>query len=147
MAEEGERGRLDGPPESMTTPQLGAQPAPQPGTSSQPSAGFLFNNPTIISLLYLSSFILGVTSIVGVVLAYVWKGEPHEEWEESHYQYLINTFWIGLVGGFVSVVLMLLLIGFLLIFAVMALVVVRSVLSLVNAQKKMPMPNPGTWLA
>ena len=27
------------------------------------------------------------------------------------------------------------------------LVVVRCVLSLINAQKREPMPNPGTWLA
>ena len=90
---------------------------------------------------------LGVTSIVGVVLAYVWKGEPHPDWQDSHFQYLINTFWLGLVGSIVSIVLMLVLVGFLLIFAVAVLVIVRCVLSLINAQKQMPMPNPGTWLA
>lgn len=138
-----DRGRLDGPPESMTT----APVEPRAETTSQSSAGFDFNQPTIISLLYLSSFILGVTAIVGVVLAYVWKGESHEDWEDSHYQYLINTFWIGFVGGIVSVLLMIVLIGFLLLPAVMVLVVVRCVLCLVNAQKKQAMPNPGTLLA
>ena len=110
-------------------------------------ASFDFNQPTIISLLYLSSFILGVTAIVGVVLAYVWKGEAKADWEASHYQYLINTFWIGFVGSIVSVMLMIVLIGFLLIVAVAALVVVRCVLSLITAQKREPMPNPGTLLA
>ena len=131
-----------------------ASPPPPPPQSTQPSSGvnssansFDLNQPTIISLLYLSSFILGVTSIVGVVLAYMWKGEPKEEWEVSHYQYLINTFWIGFVGSVVSVILMIVLIGFLLLFAVAALVIVRCVLSLINAQKREPMPNPGTWLA
>lgn len=138
-----DRGRLDGPPESMTT----APAQSRPETAPQPSAGFDFNQPTIISLLYLSSFILGVTVLVGVVLAYVWKGESHEDWEDSHFQYLINTFWIGFIGGIVSVLLMIALIGFLLLPAVMVLVVVRCVLSLVNAQKKQPMPNPGTLLA
>jgi len=42
-----------------------------PGTTP----GFEFNHPTIISLLYLASCITGVTAIVGVVLAYVWRGE------------------------------------------------------------------------
>jgi len=82
-----------------------------------------------------------------VVLAFVWKADAKEEWEKSHYEYLINTFWIGLVGSIVSVVLMIVLIGFLLLPAVAVLVVVRSVLSLINAQKHEPMPNPGTWLA
>ena len=79
-------------------PQPNPAPPPSPAATSTPSAGFDFNNPTIVSLLYLSSFVLGVTSIVGVVLAYVWKGEPHPDWQDSHFQYLINTFWLGLVG-------------------------------------------------
>ena len=119
---------------------------PAPAPQSQ-SAGFDFNRPTIVSALYLSSFVLGVTVIIGVVLAYVWKGEPHAEWETSHYEYLIRTFWIGLIGSVISFILMLVLIGFLLWIAVAVLVVVRSVLSLINAQKQMPMPNPETWLA
>ena len=154
MSIEGEdRGRLDGPPpELQGAPQPRTAPTPPPDTPSGPrpaqaSSGFDFNNPTIVSLLYLSSFILGITSIVGVVLAYVWKGENRDAWEQSHYQYLINTFWIGLVGGFVSVLLMIVVIGFLLLPAVMVLVVVRCVLSLINAQKREPMPNPGTLLA
>ncbi len=122
----------------------GQPPAPAPQAQS---AGFDFNHPTIISLLYLSSFVLGVTVIIGVVLAYVWKGEPHAEWETSHYDYLIRTFWIGLIGSVISFILMIVLIGFLLWIAVAVLVVVRSVLSLINAQKQMPMPNPETWLA
>lgn len=131
---------LSGPPE---------QPAQKPETPSAPAStsGFDFNRPTVVSLLYLSSFILGITVIVGVVLAYVWKGEAHAEWETSHYDYLIRTFWIGLIGGVVSVLLMIVLIGFLLMLAVGVLVVVRCVLSIVNAQKQQPMPNPETWLA
>ena len=53
------------------------------GASSQPTS-FEFNRPTIISLLYLSSAVLGNTAIVGVVLAYVWQGEAHYDWESSH---------------------------------------------------------------
>ena len=149
MSQDEERGSLEGPPASMLppTPPRDAPPRDTPPPPPASGAGFDFNQPTIISLLYLSSFILGVTAIVGVVLAYVWKGEAKQEWEISHYQYLINTFWIGFVGSIVSVLLMIVLIGFLLIFAVAALVVVRCVLSLINAQKREPMPNPGTWLA
>ena len=122
-------------------------PPPSPTPPPPPSGGFDMNRPTIISLLYLSSFILGVTALIGVILAFVWKGEPHEDWEETHYQYLINTFWIGLVGSVVGVVLTIVLVGFFILLAVMALVVVRSVLSLINAQKRQAMPNPSTLLA
>ena len=118
-------------------------PPPPPATSG----GFDMNRPTIISLLYLSSFILGVTALIGVILAFVWKGEPHEDWEATHYQYLINTFWIGLVGTIVGIVTMIVLVGFLVLLATMALCIVRSVLSLIKAQKREAMPNPGTLFA
>ncbi len=126
-----------------------APPTPPPSPSPPPatSGGFDMNRPTIISLLYLSSFILGITALIGVILAFVWKGEPHEDWEATHYQYLINTFWIGLVGTIVGVVTMIVLVGFLVLLATVALCVVRSVLSLINAQKRAPMPNPGTLFA
>jgi uncharacterized membrane protein len=123
---------------------LGQGPSPASGPAPTTSSGFDFNRPTIISLLYLSSMVLGVTSLVGVVLGYVWQGEAHAEWESSHYDYLIRTFWIGLIGSMISVALMLVLIGFVLICAVAVLVLVRCVLSLVNAQKQQPMPNPKT---
>lgn len=111
-----------------------------------PTSGFEFNNPTIISLLYLASWITGgLTGIVGVVLAFVWRGEPKAQWEVSHYQYHINSFWIALVGTVLGLLLMIVIVGFLLMFAVAILVIVRSVLSLVNAQKHLPMPNPGSW--
>ncbi|MEQ1497285.1 MAG: DUF4870 domain-containing protein [Novosphingobium sp.] len=110
-------------------------------------SGFDLNHPTIISLLYLSSFLLGITAIIGVVLAFVWRGETHEAWEDSHYQYLINTFWIGLIGSIVGFILLFVLIGVFVLLGVMALMIVRCVLSLVRAQKREPMPNPATWLA
>lgn len=132
------RASPDMPP--AASPQ--AEPGPAPA-----SAGFEFNHPTVISLLYLSAFVLGVTGIVGVVLAYVWKSESHAEWEASHYAYLIRTFWLWLIGMVVGAVLLIVLIGFLVWLAVAVLVVVRCVLSLVAAQKHEPMPNPETWLA
>jgi len=160
MSDERDRGSLDGPPPALE-PHLGTHgPREQqtgsqgPSQSAQPGSsmagantGFDMNQPTIISLLYLLSFVTGVSALVGVVLAYIWKAEPKAEWEVSHYQYHINTFWIALVGFFVSFVLMFVLIGFLLFPAVMVLLLVRDVLSMVNAQKHQPMPNPGTLLA
>lgn len=111
-----------------------------------PTPGFEFNNPTVISLLYLASWVTGgLTGIVGVVLAFVWRNEPRADWEISHYQYHINSFWIALIGTVAGILLMIVVIGFLLILAAAILVIVRSVLSLLNAQKHMPMPNPHSW--
>jgi uncharacterized membrane protein len=131
-----------------TTPKTSPEPTVQPqGSPPVAAGGFDFNQPTIISLLYLASaFLGGLTAIVGVVLAFMWKGQPKAEWEVSHYQYLINTFWIGLIGSVVGVVLLMVLIGIFVLIGVGVLVLVRSVMSLINAQKHAPMPNPDTWL-
>ncbi len=121
---------------------------PSPGPSGMPgnSDGFDLNRPTIISLCYLTSFLTGITGLVGVVLAYIWKGEPAEPWLASHYTYLIRTFWIGLVASLIAAVLMFVLIGFLLLPLIAVWFGVRSVLSLVKAQRGEPMPDPETLL-
>ncbi len=109
-------------------------------------SGFDLNKPTIIAILYLTAFLVGITGIVGVVLAFVWKGESRGGWEESHYTYLINTFLIGLIGSIISFFLVFVLIGLLTWPLVGILVAVRSVLSIVGAQKQQPMPNPTSLL-
>jgi uncharacterized membrane protein len=114
--------------------------------ASNPQSGFEFNRPTIVALLYLSSFVVGITGIVGVVLCYVWRGEAHEPWEATHYGYQIRTFWIGLAASVVGVLLMIVGIGFLILLAVAVWVVARSVVSLLNAQKRNAMPDPATLL-
>jgi uncharacterized membrane protein len=117
---------------------------PQPPA---PGGGFDLNHPTIVSLLYIASCVTGVTAIVGLVLSYVWRGDTAGGWEQSHYTYLIRTFWIGLVAGFVGVILSAVLIGIPLLIAVAVWFVVRSVLSLVRAQRRESMPDPETlWV-
>lgn len=122
--------------------QQQSQPTPPSGSNS-----FDLNHPTIIGLLYIGSYFTGVTAIIGIVLAYVWRNEPHEAWQDSHYQYLIRTFWISLLGVIVGIVLSVILIGFLVLLAVAVQFVIRSVFSIINAQKQQPMPDPQTWLA
>jgi uncharacterized membrane protein len=114
--------------------------------AGNPQGGFEFNRPTIIALLYIAGLITGVTGLVGVVLAYVWRGEAHEPWEATHYIYLIRTFWIALVASIVGVITAIIGIGILLMIAVTVWVVVRSIVSLLNAQKRSPMPDPATFL-
>lgn len=125
-----------------------AAPASAPSAPPPPAkaGSFEFNHPTVIALLYLGSFVTGITALVGVVLAYVWKDEPgQEDWMQSHYAYLIRTFWIGLIGSVAGVILTVVLIGVFVLLATAALVIVRSIMSLLAAQKRAPMPNPASW--
>jgi uncharacterized membrane protein len=109
-----------------------------------PSGGFEFNRPTIIGLLYAGSYVTGISGIIGIVLAYVWRGETHEPWEATHYTYLIRTFWIGVIAAVIGIVTLILGIGFLIIMAIGIWTLIRVVLSLIKAQKREAMPDPQT---
>lgn len=101
-------------------------------------------NVQVIYILYLASFVLGITGLIGLVLAYINRGKAGG-WIESHYTYLIRTFWIALLYSFISVILMLLLIGFLLAFATAVWVIVRCVIGLQAVGRGEPIKNPTSW--
>ena len=115
--------------------------APEPA-----SGGFDMNKATIISLLYIAGFIVGITGLVGFILAFVWKDEVAGTWEESHLQFHIMTGIIGLVASVVGFLLLIVGIGLLIWLAVAVWVVVRSILALLKAQKQEPIADPKTWL-
>ena len=115
----------------------------RPPMTPTPSS-FEMNRPTIIGLLYAGSYLTGVSGIIGLVLAFVWRGEPHEPWEATHYTYLIRTFIIGLIAIIIGAVTAIIGIGFLIMFAAGIWALVRIVMSLVNAQKRAAMPDPAT---
>ncbi|MET0660153.1 MAG: hypothetical protein ABW110_18580 [Steroidobacteraceae bacterium] len=73
----------------------------------------------------LTSFLFGIPSIVAVVMNYARRGETQGTWLESHFRWQIRTFWIaaaiGLVSFMVSAPLMLVLIGFVLWWALVTL--------------------------
>ena len=109
--------------------------------------GFEFNRPTVVALIYLASLLTGgLASIAGVVLCYVWRGEAHQPWEATHYTYLARTFWISLIAGVAGVVTAIIGIGILILLAIGVWWVVRCIMSLINAQKREPMPQPETLL-
>ena len=112
-------------------------------TERSGNSGFDLNQPTIVSLLYLGSFLTGVSGLVGIVLAHIWQGDNQAEWAESHFTYLIRTFWISLI---VSAIMFVTVVGILLLFIPAIWLAVRSVLSIMKAQKHEPMPDPKTWL-
>lgn len=120
---------------------------PDNRTGATPVAGgFEFNRPTIIGLLYAGSYITGLSGLIGLVLAYVWRSEPHEPWEATHYSYLIRTFWLSIAAVIIGVVTLIVGVGFVILGLIGLWALVRIVLSLVNAQKRAPMPNPETLL-
>jgi uncharacterized membrane protein len=133
------RGNLPAQQEGTPMTEIDTRPPATPTPT-----GFDFNRPTIIGLLYAGSYFTAFTGIIGLVLCYVWRNEPHEPWEATHYSYNIRTFWIGLVVGIIGFITLIIGIGFLILLALFVWTLVRIVLSIVNAQKRAPMPNPET---
>ena len=102
------------------------------------------SNVQLIYVCYLLGFVVGITTLFGVVLAYINRGKAGG-WIETHYTWIIRTFWIGMLYGLISVVLMFVLIGFLTALATFVWVVVRLVKGIQAAGRNAPIANPGTW--
>jgi len=118
-------------------------------TSASPPDAAGQPDPLLVHItygLYAVGFFSGITAIIGVVLAYVRRGDVRGTYLEGHFTYLIRTFWIGLLGGLASVLLMLIGIGFLLIFAVAIWIIYRIVKGWIALADGRPIPDPETWL-
>ena len=102
-------------------------------------------NIQVIYVLYLASMVVGITSIIGVIIAYMNRGKAGG-WIESHYTWAIRTFWMGLLYSLISAVLMIVGIGFLLFFAVAIWAIIRIVKGLQKAARDEAIDDPETWL-
>ena len=89
--------------------------------------------------------IVGITSIIGVVIAYMNRGKAGG-WLESHYTWAIRTFWMGILYSLIAAVLMIVGIGFLLIIAVAIWAIIRIVKGLQKAARDEAIDDPETWL-
>jgi uncharacterized membrane protein len=102
----------------------------------------------IIYILYLAHFVpvVGwIAGLVGLVMAYV-ERPTAPDWLVSHYRLLIRTFWIGLLYYFVSILLCLVLIGWMLLVATFVWFVVRCALGLSRLMRNEAYPTPESWL-
>ena len=135
------------------------------------ATGVTLMRPTIVAALYLLNIFLGFSVFVGIVLAYVWRNDSaRQQWEKTHFTYLIRTFWIGLAMMLVFFVAWFAAIFgiafqnagdgqppspamFLTMFSGMGLFLltavwfcIRCILSLVKTGERKAMPKPETWL-
>jgi len=100
--------------------------------------------PTIIYALYLANFIIPFTGLIGVIMAYINKGE--DNYLQSHYQFQIRTFWIGLLYAIIGALLTVVIIGWLILLFYFVWVIVRCVKGFKYLGKQEPMPEPTSWM-
>ncbi len=123
----------------MSEPQPEAPKGPQISTNPSESG-----NANLIYILYLASIVVGITAIVGVVMAYMAKDEA-PDWLKSHYRNQIHIFWKGLVYALVGLVLSVILIGFLILLATLVWYIVRTVKGMQTLSKGEAYPAPDSW--
>ncbi|GEK48562.1 membrane protein [Bisbaumannia pacifica] len=99
----------------------------------------------VVYALFLASFVVGFTGIVGLVIAYIYRGKG-PQWLDEHYRYQIRTFWIGLVYGVIAGLLTLVLIGFPLLLLLAVWMIIRCVKGFKGLQEKRAPSNVDTWL-
>jgi len=100
----------------------------------------------IIYICYAVSIVFGFTSLIGVVLAYLNKADAAGDWVESHYTWMIRTFWIGLLFGVVGMATMPIFIGILIILATVVWYVIRIAKGWTQFSKNQPIDDPESWL-
>jgi len=102
-------------------------------------------NANLIYILYLVGIVVGITPIIGVIMAYMGKGQGNAVLD-SHYNNQINIFWKGLLYSVIGIVLTAVLIGVLVLLAALIWYIVRCVKGMQALSAGQPIENPGSWL-
>jgi len=98
----------------------------------------------IIYVLYLIGLLTGITLIIGVVMAYIYKDDS-PEWLRTHYDAQIRIFWIGILYSVIAGILTAVLIGILLFFVIAVWWIVRCVKGLKYLDQKTAYANYESW--
>ncbi|WP_106478783.1 DUF4870 family protein [Phytohalomonas tamaricis] len=105
-------------------------------------------NPTIarvIYILYLVSLAAGITAVVGLVMAYIYKRRA-SPWLAEHYRFQIRTFWIGALYLVAAFFLSFIVVGFIVMGAVYIWTIVRCVRGWIDLERgRAPEPVENWW--
>lgn len=74
---------------------------------------------TVVYALQAVAYFVGITSIIGVIIAHIKIGEARGTWVESHFRWQIRTFWYSLLWGIVGAILLTVVIGYVVLLGVL----------------------------
>jgi uncharacterized membrane protein len=100
---------------------------------------------TGVYVLYGLGYFTVITALVGVVIAHI-KVDDADPVLQSHYRFLIRTFWIGLLYNVIGLPLCLVLIGFPILAWWFIWSLIRIVKGMLLISEHKPIANPGSWL-
>jgi uncharacterized membrane protein len=123
-----------------------------PWNQGTPSGGFFGDTPNalypfIAYIIYLLSPVLvGLPTLIAVILGYVMKSPKDPEWLQSHYTFVIRTFWYGVILWVLGVVLTFVFVGYLLLLYLLIWTIIRAIKGMVAINRREPITNPtGFW--
>ncbi|MFA6120117.1 MAG: hypothetical protein WCT35_06165 [Sideroxydans sp.] len=94
----------------------------------------------VVYVLYALSYFTGITGIVGIIINYVKREDAAGTWLESHFTWQIRTFWYGLLWCVIGWMTLVILIGFVILFAGFCWMVYRIVKGGLYLNDNKPMP-------
>lgn len=101
--------------------------------------------PRLTYVLYAIASVTGFPMLIGLILAYVARGEA-PSWLQSHYTFLIRTFWGGLLLILVGVLTFVFGVGMFLLWVLPLWYVIRIVRGWMLLENRQPVPNPESLL-
>ena len=115
-----------------------------PGRSQQPMVS---NTSTalIVYVLYFVAYFVGITAIIGVIIAHVQKGNG-DALVDSHYDFQIRTFWVGILYLVVGTILAWVLIGFIILAWWFIWSLIRNIKGILALNENRPIANPHSWM-
>ena len=102
-------------------------------------------NALVIYILYLAGLVIGISGIAGIIIAYINRGKTGG-WLESHYTFLIRTFWIGILYLVIGTILAMVLVGIAVLLWWFIWSLVRNIKGALALNDNKPIANPGSWL-
>ncbi len=97
-----------------------------------------------VYILYLVGFLTGITVLVGLIIAYLQRHQT-DRVSQSHFQFQITTFWIGLLYFFLGLLTLHFAIGVLILLWWVVWTVIRCVKGLLALNLGEPIRNPNSW--
>ena len=103
------------------------------GTSVEANRTLVF----VAYVLHLVGAIAGVTSIIGLIINYMKRGQGGDAFD-SHHSWMISSFWWGLLWVVIGLITILILVGWVILFLAWLWYIyrhVRGLIALVNGEE------------
>ncbi len=96
--------------------------------------------------LYALGLLVGISPLVGVILAYVKRDDMRGTIFHDHMRYLIRTFWGTLLGTLLGVLLLVVLVGYLVLALAGVWYIFRVVVGIIRMLDNRPVTPTGWWM-